>query len=355
MPIAALVLDFDPYLRLDDRAIRWETLALAGAILVALVLAALIAGRTPADSVLSARRTPAGADHLRRDDLLFIVLGIVPGAVLGGRLGYVLLHLDYYTVRPEAIVDPGQGSLELSLAVVVGALTGAYVARLLEAPVGHWAHVAAVPLLVALALGKAAMALGGSGQGAPWDGSWATAYAGPGPWGSLDPATPAWPSQLLEAGLTLAALLVLLLVLVARRPRRRQAPGGLARGTPDAVGHGAPDAVTRAGPDAVAHAAPDTVVHAAPDGRVFLLAVGLWAIVRFAVAFTWRDPLVLGPLRAEQVIAALIAAGCLVALGLATRHARRAAAEAARAAEAADRSRLTWPEPSEGFEPGRRR
>ena len=305
MPIAALVFDFDPYLRLDDRAIRWETLALAGAILAALVLAGLAAGRTP-----------AGADHLRRDDLLFIVLGIVPGAVLGGRLGYVLLHLDYYTARPEAIVDPGQGSLELGLALVVGTLTGAYVVRLLEAPVGHWAHVAAVPLLVALALGKAAMTLGGSGQGAPWDGPWATAYAGPGPWGSLEPATPAWPSQLLEAGLTLAVLLVVLfVVLLAWRSRRLQVP--------------------------------DVVAHGVPDGRVFLLAVGLWAIVRFAVAFTWRDPVVLGPLRAEQAIAAVIAAGCLVGLGLATRHARRAAAEAARTAEAADRARLTWPDPAE--------
>lgn len=312
MPIAALVLDFDPYLRLDDRAIRWETLALAGAILVALVLAALIAGRTPADGPGPIRAIPVGADHLRRDDLLFIVLGIVPGAVLGGRLGYVLLHLDYYTARPEAIVDPGQGSLELGLALVVGALTGAYVARLLEAPVGHWAHVAAVPLLVALALGKAAMALGGSGQGAPWDGPWATAYAGPGPWGSLEPATPAWPSQLLEAGLTLAVLLVIGLVVRARWARVR-------------------------------------------DGRALLVAVGLWSTARFAVAFTWRDPLVLGPLRTEQLIDLAIGAGCLLLFAWGTRRARRAAAEAARAAEAADRSRLTWPEPAEGFEPGRRR
>lgn len=304
MSLAALVFDFDPYLRLDDRAIRWETLALAGAILAALVLAGLIAGRTPAGSGPPARGTPAATDHLRRDDLLFIVLGIVPGAVLGGRLGYVLLHLDYYTARPEAIVDPGQGSLELGLALTFGALTGAYVARLLEGPVGRWAHVAAGPVLVGLALGKEAMALGGSGQGAPWDGPWATAYAGSGPWGSLDPATPAYPSQLIEAGLTVAALLVVLLVLRSRWLR-------------------------------------------APDGRVFLLAVGLWAIARFGAAFTWRDPLVLGPLRAEQLLDLAIAAGCLVLLGLATRWIRRAETAAARAAEAADRSRLTWPEPAE--------
>ena len=34
----------------------------------------------------------------------------------------------------------------------------------------------------------------------------------------------------------------------------------------------------------------------------FALALGGWAAVRFAVAGTWRDPIVAGPFRAEQVI-----------------------------------------------------
>ena len=44
------------------------------------------------------------------------------------------------------------------------------------------------------------------------------------------------------------------------------------------------------------------------DGRLFLVAIGLWAIARAIVAATWRDPLVLGPLRAEQVIDLIVAA-----------------------------------------------
>ena len=45
--LAAIVFDFDPYLRLGDRAVRWETLAIAAAVLVGILAAALIAGRTP--------------------------------------------------------------------------------------------------------------------------------------------------------------------------------------------------------------------------------------------------------------------------------------------------------------------
>jgi len=38
------------------------------------------------------------------------------------------------------------------------------------------------------------------------------------------------------------------------------------------------------------------------DGRAFLLALAGWCLVRLVVATTWRDPVAVGPLRAEQVI-----------------------------------------------------
>ena len=60
-------------------------------------------------------------------------------------------------------------------------------------PLGRWMHALAIPLLLALALGKGAMILGGSGQGQLTDVAWATAYLGPGPWGSLAPQLPAQP------------------------------------------------------------------------------------------------------------------------------------------------------------------
>lgn len=277
MPLALITLQFDPVLRLGDWAVRWETLAIGGAILTGLVLAGLLAGRSRLPN--PDPDTPGG--HLRRDDLLFIVLGIVPGAILGGRLAYVALHFDYYSSHPAAIVDPASGGLALSGGIVLGALSGGLVARLFETPLGRWYEIGALPMLAVLSLGKAANVMGGTGQGLPSDLDWATRYLGPGPWGSLGPDIPAYPAQAAEA---VGVALVLAVVAVAA------AVGGFR----------------------------------AHDGRGFALALGGWAAVRLAVAGTWRDPIVVGPFRAEQIIdLAIVALATLVFVGLIVR-ARRA-------------------------------
>jgi prolipoprotein diacylglyceryltransferase len=261
--LAVITLDFDPVLRLGDLALRLETLGIAAAVFIGLLVAAAIAGSTPAE----------GADpgpyiklrRLRRDDLLYVALGAVPGAVAGGRLGYALVHADYYASDPLALFDPAQGSLELAGAVVGGALTAGVVARLLDGPVGRWYHAGALPVLAAIALGKAATALGGSGQGQPFDGAWATAYVGPGPWGSVSAATPSHPAQLYESLVTGAVLLVV---------------GALfALGTFDRR-----------------------------DGRGFLVAIAAWLVGRAVVAIAWRDPAVVGPLNGGQLLALALAA-----------------------------------------------
>ena len=75
-------------------------------------------------------------------------------------------------------------------------------------------HLATLPVLFVLGAGKLTMALGGAGQGVPSDADWATAYLGPGPWGSLAPALPSVPSQILEGSLTLVIAVVLGLLLM---------------------------------------------------------------------------------------------------------------------------------------------
>jgi prolipoprotein diacylglyceryltransferase len=284
--LAAIVFDFDPYLHLDGGAVRWETLAIAAALLAGIVLAALLAGRTPAhDQLIGEDASPdeeeEGPWHLRRDDMLFIVLGAVPGAVILGRLGYGLLHADYYAGDWRALLDPGQGSLELTLAVVGGTLTGVYVAALLDAPVGRWLQVAIIPLLLALGLGKAGQVLGGSGQGTTADVAWATAYLPPGPWGSPGAEFPAHPAQVYEAAMTLVVLLAVIV---------------LGRATP----------LRRA------------------DGRLFAAGLALWALGRGLAASTWRDPAVLAGLNAEQLICLAVAAACFSLLVAATIARRRA-------------------------------
>jgi phosphatidylglycerol:prolipoprotein diacylglycerol transferase len=262
VPTAVLAFDFDPLLHLGDGAVRWETVAIAGAIFTTLVVAGLA----------------ARAAGLRVDDLLFVVLGLVPGAVVGGRLGYVLLHPAFFTDVPGRILDPGVGSLELTLGVVGGAITGSLVALLLDGRPGPWLRVATIPALVLLALGKLAMILGGTGQGLPTSGEPATAYLGAGPWGSLGPAIPAIPSQALEAIATAVVLVVV--VMASFLPQLRRA-----------------------------------------DGRLFLVALAGWALGRAIVASTWRDPAVAGSFRAEQLIDGAVAIGAgVLALMLVASH-----------------------------------
>ena len=111
------------------------------------------------------------------------------------------------------------------------------------------------------------MVLTGTGQGVASDADWATAYLGPGPWGSLVPALPSNPSQAYEGIGTLAVLSILTIVVLLGGFRNR-------------------------------------------DGRLFFVAIGLWAVVRAFVSTTWRDPVVAAGLNAGGLIAVGIAIGC---------------------------------------------
>jgi prolipoprotein diacylglyceryltransferase len=254
VPIGVITFEFDPLLQLAGGiVVRWQTAALVLVVFAGLIVAGV-----------SARR-----NGLRADDLLFIAVATVPGAVAGGRLGYVLLHLDYYRTHVEAVLDPGQGSLELTLGVVGGILSGAYVAALLGAPAGRWLRAIALPLLFVLGAGKLAMVLDGAGQGQPADLPWATAYLGAGPWASLAPDVPSHPSQAYEGIATLLILIVITLALALNAIDGR-------------------------------------------DGRLFLVALGATAGARAVVALTWRDTAVLAGFNAGTLIAAAVAIGCAV-------------------------------------------
>jgi phosphatidylglycerol---prolipoprotein diacylglyceryl transferase len=261
VPIAVLAFDFDPLLRIGDVAVSWETVGIAAAIFMALILAG----------------TTTMAEGFRADDLLFVVLGVVPGAVVGGRLGYVLLQPEWFLARPARIVDPSTGSAELTLAVLGGTVAGILVAGLLDGRPARWLQVATLPAFMGLAAGKLAMVLGGSGQGLPTTSDPATVYLGAGPWGSLGPGLPSVPSQALEGIATLLLVIVLLLALLV--PAVREA-----------------------------------------DGRAFFLGLAAWCGIRFVVAGTWRDAVTIGPLRTEQVITLIVGLGSLLAAALVSRR-----------------------------------
>ncbi len=311
IPVTAVIeLTFSPIATIGGLDLRLETLALAAVIFMSLVVAALVARQTPIDLArpASALDEDGEPNHLRADDLLYIAAGALPGAVAGGRLGYLLLHLDYFSANPNAILDVGQGGFQLSLGIVGGTLTAAIVVTMLSGTIGRWMHALIVPLLLAIAGGKLAMILGGDGQGMPWDGTYATAYAGAGPWGSLAPHIPSHPAQAYEAAATLGVLFVLLVLLTAGAFSRR-------------------------------------------GGGAFLLGIALWAVARAAVATTWRDPLTVGPLRMDQVLSLAIATGALTLLAVIVlvRRRRDRGTEAAPASAPPSHVRPAgpeWPDPS---------
>ncbi len=285
VPIAVLTFQFDPYTELfGGLMVRWGTLALIAVIVTALILAGIL----------------ARSGGLRADDVAFVAVGIVPGAVIGGRLGYLLLHETYYAGALDRLLDPALGGLELGLAVVGGFISGAYVASLLGGTIGRWLHLAAAPALFVLGAGKLTMVLTGAGQGVPSRETWATAYLPPGPWGSLLPALPSVPSQAIEGVATLAILAVLTVVLIVGAFGRR-------------------------------------------DGSLFFAAIGLWAVARALVSTTWRDPAVTGNLNAAGLIAIAIAVTCAVALVVLTARRHRTAGRAD--ATPAGGLDVAWPDP----------
>lgn len=275
---AAVDVDFDPWLHLGALVLRWEALVLALVILICLLLFGW-----------SVRRTIHG---VRTDDVIFVVLATLPGAVVGGRAVHGLDFLGVYSADPAALLDLGHGSLSLVGAVAGGVLSGAYVCRLLGYAPGLWLDAAAESLLLAIGLGKLAEAVGGAGQGAPDAGTFATAYLGPG-WVSANAAAPAYASQVYEGVWVLLGALLLLLLTHAAAERW---PG---------------------------------------SGRRFLAAMCWWLSGRLVIGFTWRDDRAFGPFNAEQFATAalLIVAVATLPLVSAVRSRRGGAAPAAPLAE----------------------
>jgi phosphatidylglycerol:prolipoprotein diacylglycerol transferase len=305
VPLALITFDFDPLLRLGALTIRWQTIGVTLGLLVALTVAALMAPDVRSQRPFFRRREPdlrplfphapkveqaKPIRRLRLDDMLLIIAGIVPGAVVGGRLFHALDFWSFYAGQPQKIFDPTVGSLSLLGAVLGGFLTASYVARMIEAPVRRWADAAAVPLLLAVGLGKLAQLLGGSGQGLPFDGSWAVAFTGAGPWVSANAQIPSHPAQIYEGLWMLAGIPVVLLVAGQRfKPLR-------------------------------VHHLVSWADRTSREGALFAGALGWLLLGRLIVGYFWRDEAIVGGLNVEQTLALISMMVALLIYGVFSRR-----------------------------------
>ena len=80
----------------------------------------------------------------------------------------------------------------------------------------------------------------------------------------------------------------------------------------------------------------------AKQGRLLLIAIGAWAMVRAAVSVTWRDPAVLGPFPVGGLIAAGIVVGAAITIAALPHWSRWRTR--VRAAHAGDDG-PSWPDP----------
>lgn len=251
---------FDPQVQIGPISLRWEAVALALSIGIALMVWARLLDDRPAVAM---------------SDLGYVVLGIVPGAVVGGRVFHGIAYADAYILEPQSLFDLSRGSLSLLGAVLGGALFGAYVCLLLGYSPRRWAAAGALPLLLLIGLGKLSTSLAGGGQGETSDSSWALAFGGTGPWLSTDPAVPAHPAQIYEGtwvltGFLAGSLLVRRNIILMR-------------------------------------------------ARLFTYAICWWLVGRTLISLTWRDEQVVGPLGAEGVSSAVILAAMVIAILRTTR------------------------------------
>lgn len=203
MPLAALPFPHvDPIaLQVGPLAVRWYGLAYLSGFVGAILIMRWLARRW--DVVIS------------DDDLLTVLLAAVIGVIAGGRLGYVLVYgRDFYLRHPSEIVAIWDGGMSFHGGLIGILVAGLIVSRIVHVPWLTLCDLGAVGAPIGFGLGRVANFINDELWGRPSSVPWAVVFP------AADPAVGRHPSQLYEAFLEGAVLLVVMLVLARRLPPR---------------------------------------------------------------------------------------------------------------------------------------
>jgi phosphatidylglycerol:prolipoprotein diacylglycerol transferase len=139
------------------------------------------------------------------------VLAAVVGVFVGGRLGYVLVYgAGAYWRDPLSILAVWDGGMSFHGGLAGILLAGVWVSKRFSVPFLRLCDAGAVGAPVGLLLGRLANFVNGELWGRVTTAPWGVVFPGAG-------ALPRHPSQLYEAGLEGAVLLVVMLALARRR------------------------------------------------------------------------------------------------------------------------------------------
>jgi phosphatidylglycerol:prolipoprotein diacylglycerol transferase len=241
-------------LQIGPLAIRWYGLLIAIAVLLGTSLAHRDAIRRKEDP----------------DQLLNVIVVGVMAALVGARLYYVVFNWGYYGPRPSRILAVWEGGLAIHGGILGGAMaTVAYTMRK-KLPVLTYMDILAPPLVLGQAIGRWGNFFNQEAFGRPTDLPWKLyiePYHRPAQYATVEFFHPTF---LYESLWDLAVFAVLYFVL---RRRLEQSPGALT-----------------------------------------LCYLGLYSIGRYLVEGLRTDSLMLGPLRAAQVMSLTLIAASIVGL-----------------------------------------
>ena len=203
-------------------ALRWYALAYIAGI--------IIGWRMVVAAVSAPRLWPGGQAPMTREQVEQLLTWVIIGVILGGRLGYVAFYQPgYYLQNPGQILQVWQGGMSFHGGFLGVVLASWIFLRRQGVPLLPAADLMALATPPGLLLGRIANFINAELWGRPTDLPWAVAFPGtaaqdcPGVIGLCG----RHPSQLYEAALEGALLLVVLLWLVWRKGWLAR-PGGIA-------------------------------------------------------------------------------------------------------------------------------
>lgn len=116
---------------------------------------------------------------VREDDLLDIILWVLPCAVVGARLYYICFYdLNYYMGNPAEIINLRAGGLAIHGGVIGGVLAGYFVTQRKQLPFFKLADVVAPVLVLGQAIGRWGNFFNGEAHGGPTNLPWAIVVDG---------------------------------------------------------------------------------------------------------------------------------------------------------------------------------
>lgn len=149
------------------------------------------------------------------DALLTIMVCVIVGIILGGRLGYVLFYGDgYYFSHPWEIFALNHGGMSFHGGLIGALLAGIAAAKFTGIPYLTLADMGCVAAPLGLLFGRLANFVNGELWGAPTDLPWGVVFGG------LAGDMPRHPSQLYEALLEGVVIFCVLFALSRKRPPR---------------------------------------------------------------------------------------------------------------------------------------